>query len=98
MLDERFHIAHTTVQFEHVSCAISEPAARSRYRGRATKAIVITTKTNLYGKQTLLAIDNFPISAGICLASSFMRSEHQGRGCLGEPGPGLARHCDGRRD
>ena len=24
MLDERFHIAHTTVQFEHVSCAISE--------------------------------------------------------------------------
>ena len=24
MLDERFHISHTTVQFEHVSCAISE--------------------------------------------------------------------------
>ena len=24
MLDERFGIAHTTVQFEHVSCAISE--------------------------------------------------------------------------
>lgn len=24
MLDQRFHIAHTTVQFEHVSCAISE--------------------------------------------------------------------------
>ena len=24
MLAERFHIAHTTVQFEHVSCAISE--------------------------------------------------------------------------
>jgi len=24
MLDEKFQIAHTTVQFEHVSCAISE--------------------------------------------------------------------------
>ena len=24
MLDEKFHIAHTTVQFEHVGCAISE--------------------------------------------------------------------------
>ena len=24
MLEEKFHIAHTTVQFEHVSCAISE--------------------------------------------------------------------------
>ena len=24
MLADRFHIAHTTVQFEHVSCAISE--------------------------------------------------------------------------
>ena len=24
MLAERFHISHTTVQFEHVSCAISE--------------------------------------------------------------------------
>jgi cobalt-zinc-cadmium efflux system protein len=24
VLDERFHISHTTVQFEHVSCAISE--------------------------------------------------------------------------
>jgi cobalt-zinc-cadmium efflux system protein len=24
MLSDRFHISHTTVQFEHVSCAISE--------------------------------------------------------------------------
>jgi hypothetical protein len=24
MLADRFHIAHTTVQFEHASCAISE--------------------------------------------------------------------------
>ena len=24
MLADRFHISHTTVQFEHVSCAISE--------------------------------------------------------------------------
>jgi cobalt-zinc-cadmium efflux system protein len=24
MAEERFHISHTTVQFEHVSCAISE--------------------------------------------------------------------------
>jgi cobalt-zinc-cadmium efflux system protein len=24
VLDQRFHISHTTVQFEHVSCSISE--------------------------------------------------------------------------
>ena len=37
VLADRFHISHTTVQFEHVSCAISEnrlchPRARPRCR------------------------------------------------------------------
>jgi len=35
MLAERFHISHTTVQFEHASCAISEKRLRhSRADGR----------------------------------------------------------------
>ena len=40
MLDKRFHISHTTVQFEHVSCAISEsgcaiPVKMEQHEGHA---------------------------------------------------------------
>ena len=44
MLADRFHISHTTVQFEHVSCAISEnglrhPGAHPRCRRASSPAL-----------------------------------------------------------
>jgi len=44
MLAERFHISHTTVQFEHAGCAISEngcaiPAQMESHEGTRTSMI-----------------------------------------------------------